>query len=122
MSHVHLVVIVFESHLKRERVVRTSAFPLHRVLVVADVFSGAVPANTSGFGGVLCGVEERLLTLVVRTVWLDQIYYVEFVPHVLPHVAHFEVVPLSVRRRPVVVLQYQVVCVVTNHEGSAQIS
>ena len=91
-------------------------------MVVADVLAGAVPANATGSGRVLDGVEQRLLPLVVRTVWFDQIYYIEFVLDVLANVADLEVEPLGVVRRANVILEDQVVSVFAYAQGASQIS
>ena len=80
-------------------------------MVVADVLTCAVPANATWSGRVLDRVEQRLLPLVIRTVWFDQIYYIEFVPDVLANVADFEVEPLGVVCRANIILEDQVVSV-----------
>ena len=91
-------------------------------MVVADVLAGVVPANATGSGRVLGGVEQRLLPLVIRTVWFDQIYYIEFVLDVLANVADLEVEPLGVVRRANVILEDQVVSVFAYAQGAPQIS
>ena len=91
-------------------------------MVVADVLAGAVPANATGSGRVLDGVEQRLLPLVIRTVWFDQIYYIEFVLDVLANVADLEVEPLGVVRRANVILEDQVISVFTYAQSTPQIS
>lgn len=94
--------------------VGASTFPLHCVLIVANVFTCPIPANTTGFGSVFNGVQKWLLALIIRAIRLYQIYYIEFVPNVFANVAHFEVVPLGIGCRAKVILKYQVVSVFSN--------
>ena len=119
MGHVDLVVIVFESRLEWKCVIWTASFALHRVLVVANILTRTVPSNATGLGCVFHWVEQGLLTLVIRAVWLNQINYVEFVAHVFTHIADFEVVPLGVGGRAIVVLKNQIVRVLTYEESSS---
>ena len=62
------------------------------------------------------------MALIIRAVWLDQIYYVELVADILANVGHFEVVPLGVTCRAIVVFEDQVVGVITAAEGPSKIS
>ena len=114
MSQVYVIIIIFEGTLERERVVGATALTFHRVLVVANVFASTVPADTAWFTCILHRVKERLLPLIVRAVRLNQIDYVEFVADVFAYVAHFEVKPLCIGCRSMVILQNQIVCVLAN--------
>ena len=109
MSQVHLVIVVLESDFETQRIVRASTLTLHLVLVVADIVTGSVPANATRLSCILHRVKERLLALIVRTIWLDEINYVEFVADILANVCDFKVVPLSVCCRAIVIFQNQVV-------------
>ena len=122
MSHVDLVIVILKGDLESESVVGSATFAFHRVLIVADVLSIAVPADPTWLGSVLHRVNQRLLSLIIRAVWLDQIYYVELVADILANVGHFEVVPLGVTCRAIVVFEDQVVGVITAAEGPSKIS
>ena len=122
MGHVNLVVVIFKCTFKRESVVRTATFALHCVLVVADILAISIPAYPTGLLCIFYGVNKWLLALIVRAVWLDQIYYVEFIPNVFADVAHFEVIPLCVTCCSVIVFQDQVVGVITATQSSSEIS
>jgi hypothetical protein len=103
-------------------VVEASTLPLHGVLVIADIFSVTVPANTSRTVGFLCRIQERLLSLVVGAIRLDQINDVELIADVLASVRHSKVEPLRVGRRLVVVLEDQVVSIIAHVDCPAQVS
>jgi len=60
--------------------------------------------------------------LIVRTIRLYEINYVEFVADVFLHVTDFKVVPLSVGCRAVVILQNKVVSVLADAKSSSQVS
>ena len=122
MRHVYLVIVILARPLEAQSVVRAAAFALHRVLVVANVFTGSVPPDTARLGRVLHRVEQGFLALVIRAVRLDEVDHVEFVPDVFADVADFEVVPLGVSCRSIIILEYQVVCVFTDAERPPQIS
>jgi len=95
-------------------VVEAASLPFHGVLIVADIFSVAVPADTSGTGGLFTGIEEGLLALIIRAVGLNQINDVELIADILAGIRHSKVEPLSVCGRLVVVFQDEVVGVVAH--------
>ena len=104
MRHIHFVLFVLKSDFELKTVVVSAGLLFHLVLEVRNVFSVAVPTDVP----VLCiisGVKQRLLTLVIRTIWFDEVDYLEFVADVSLHVRNFEEEPLSVRCRLVVVLK-----------------
>jgi hypothetical protein len=70
MRQVDVIIVVLECHFKRQSEVAASSFALHRVLIVADIFSVTVPAVSTWSARVFCRVEERLLTLVIGAVGL----------------------------------------------------
>ena len=111
VSYVDLIIVVGEGDLELERVVVPSALFLHRVLKVGYAFPIAVPAQTARSCRFFHRVEQRLLSLVVGTVGLDQVHDREFVLDVTAHVRNFEVEPLCVDLGLVIVLQEKVVCV-----------
>ena len=60
--------------------------------------------------------------MVVHTVGFVQIYYVEFVSDVLADVHDFEVEPLSIDCGTIVVLQDQIVLIVSNRKNPPEVS
>ena len=70
----------------------------------------------------LLGVEQRLHALVVGALGFDQIYNIEFVGGELLHVLNSEIEPLSEGCGHVIVLEDQVVFVVSDLDGSAQVA
>lgn len=111
MRNVHLVVVVAEGNLELKAVVIATAFLLHCVLEVGDVFTVTVPAETPDLACLLGRVKQRFLPLVVGAVRLDQVNDSEFILGVLFDICNLEVEPLSVGRRIMVVLQDQIVAV-----------
>lgn len=122
MGQVDFIIIIFEGHFKGQCVVAASTFALHRVLIVTDIFSVAVPAVSTRAARVFCRVEKRLLTLVVGAVGLYKIDDVELVSDVFSGIRDFKIVPLCVIGCPVVVFQNQVVCVFSHHHHPPQIA
>mmetsp|Transcript_13579 Transcript_13579/g.23115 ORF Transcript_13579/g.23115 Transcript_13579/m.23115 type:complete len:356 (-) Transcript_13579:44-1111(-) len=104
-----------------EGVIVATALLLERVLVVADVFAVAVPANTAAGLGLLLGVDEGLHALVVGALGLDEVDEVELVLGVLARIGDPEVVPLRVGRRVVVVLEDEVVLVLPDLHRPPQV-
>ena len=111
VRNINLVIVVLERHFELKRIVIATCLLLHLILVVGDVFSVAVPTHTPRGGSFLRGVEQRLLALVVRTVWLDKVDDSEFVFCALTHVGNSKVEPLRVRCSVVVVFEDQIVAV-----------
>ena len=111
MRDVNLIVVMFKRNFKTQRVIGAPALFLHRVLVVGNVVSVAIPPDASRAVGVFTRVDKWLLALVVAGVRLDEVYDVELVTHILTHIGDLEVKPLSVGRGLVVVLKDQVVVV-----------
>jgi hypothetical protein len=122
MGQVDFIIIIFEGHFKGQCVVAASTFALHRVLIVTDIFSVAVPAVSTRATRVFCRVEKRLLTLVVRTVGLYKIDDVKLVSDIFSGIRDFKVVPLCVSGCAVVVFQNQVVRVFSHHHHPPQIA
>ena len=122
IAHVDLVIVILEGNLKGQCIVWSTAFALDCVLVVADVFAGAVPADTTRFGSILARVEQRLLTLVELTVRLVHIDYVKFVPSIFLNVTDFEVEPLCMGCSAYVIFQEKIVGVFAYQESSSQVS
>ena len=91
-------------------------------MIVANVLTVPVPADSSRFLGLLDGIEKRLLTLVVGALRLVEIYYVDSVSDVFANVCDFEVVPLSEIGCVVVVLENQIVLVVANGQDPSQVA
>lgn len=70
----------------------------------------------------LLGVEQGLHALVVGALRFDQIYNIEFVGRELLHVLDSEIEPLSEGCGHVIVFEDQVVFVVSDLDGSAQVA
>jgi len=122
MGQVDFIIIIFEGYFEGKCVVAASTFALHRVLIVTDIFSVAVPTVSTWAACVFCRVEKRLLTLVVGAVGFYKIYDVEFVSDIFSGIRDFKVVPLCISSCPVVVFQNQVVCVLSHHHYPPQIA
>ena len=114
MSEIDVVVVMKELELESKGVVEATAFLFHAVLVVADMLAIAVPANSLLLGCLSARVDQWLLSLVVRRIRLDQVYDVELVDLVLPRVPNLEEVPLGVGGSTLIVLQDEVVLVLTH--------
>jgi len=84
VSNVALIIIIFHHGFKSEGVVKTTALPLHRILVVANIFSIAIPADTTRTVSLFSRIKKRLLPLVIGAVRFDQINDVELIAHILP--------------------------------------
>jgi len=121
MRKENIIIVILKLELEAERVVKATAFPLHAILVIANLVSVPHPAKLFSFSRGL-GVNQGLLALVVRRVRLNQVDYVELVVVAPLHVGHFEVVPLGIDCCPVVVLQDQVVFELSHLYCSPQIS
>ena len=111
VSQVDLVIVILEGYLEGECMIVTTAFALHCVLIVADIFSWSIPSNAARLRSIFSRVYQWFLTLVVRAVWFDEIDYVEFVADVFLYIAYFEVVPLGVVCCADIVFQYQIISV-----------
>ena len=117
MGQIDFIVVVFEGDLKWKSVIWAASFALHRVLVITNIVAVAVPANAARTCSFFCRVEKRLLSLIVTRIWLYQIDDVEFITYIFAGVWNFEVVPLSVGCRPVIILENQIISVFADTQG-----
>ena len=124
MRHVHLIVIVLELHLESESIVKTTSFLLKRILEVANILTIPVPANALSIVAVrhFLGVEERFHALVVGALRLDQIHKVELISCEFLDILHSEIEPLSVCCGIMIILQDQVIFILSNFNSSSQIT
>jgi hypothetical protein len=106
MGKIDIIVIVLELKRKTEGMIKTSSFFFHHILIVNYVLAISVPANTISFSSLCAGVKQWFLSLIIRRVWLYEVYYVKLVDLPLSGVGHFEIVPLCVSSSVVIVLQY----------------
>lgn len=124
MSHIYFVIVMHELHCKSQRVIKTTSFLLQCVLEVDDVWAVAIPTNSvaimrlSFFGW----IEQRLHSLVVRTLRFHQIDNVELVSREFPDIWNFEVEPLSVSSCIMIILQNQIVLVVSYFDRTSQVA
>jgi len=118
MSQVDFIIVMQELDLKSKCIIETPTFLLERVLVVADIFTVPVPANAASLLSFLLGVDERLHSLVVRTLRLDEVDEVELVGDILPHIGDSKVVPLGILRGVMIVLKDHVILILPDFNGS----
>ena len=93
MCKVYCVIVMLGLYAERQGVVMASSFALHRVLVVADVFSCTDPS----FADCLrlnVTVHKWTHSMVVEGVWLKQVDDIESVCSTSSSVFHSKVVPL----------------------------
>lgn len=124
MSHIHFVVIILELHLEGECIVKAPSFLLERILKVADVLPISVPPDTLAVitVGHLFRVDQRLHTLVVRTLRFHKIDKVEFVSCEFFGVFYPKIEPLGVSSCVMVILEYQIVFVLSYLDSTPQIA
>ena len=116
MRKVDLIVIVLELKSEAQCVVVATAFLLHCVLEVADVFTISIPTNALTIVSLsfFLGIEQRFQTLVEGWVRLQHVDKIELVVDSFPYIVDTEVVPLSISSGVVVVPQMQVVLIFTD--------
>ena len=123
MREVDLVVIMSEFHGEGQRVkgVRRGHGSLLSWIVL-DLMPSTMPAHASRFC-LFLAVDERLHSMVVEAVGLDQVDYVELVYLILSRIRNAEVEPLAeLRGAPVIELQVQVVLKLAYLGRSVQIT
>ena len=108
MRKVDSVILILEFNAKSKCVIIALSFPLHRVLVVADIFAVPEPPLPKLLG-LNFRVHKRLHTMIVETVRLQQINDVETVDAARSRILHSEVIPLSVSTGAIVRLQNYVI-------------
>ena len=91
------------------------------VLVIADVLTNSVPALTAGHG-VDVGVHERLHSVVVETVWLQQIDNVESVGSAFLGIWDLKIEPLVVKFGIIIGLEDEVIFKLVYLYGPSQVS
>lgn len=121
MAAVDLVIVVHETDSERQGVVTATALALQLVLVVTDISAVAVPTDARAYVSLLLGVKQRFEALIEGAVWLDEVDDVELVADAAFGVGHPEVVPLRVRCRVIIVTQVQIVFVVGDFLGTAEV-
>lgn len=104
MCEVNYVIVIAKLHSESQCIVMTDSFALHGVLVVANISSSSDP-SFSVLLGINLRVHKRSHSMVVQTVWLEQVYNVKSVGFASNCVLNSEVVPLSVASRVVIRLQ-----------------
>jgi hypothetical protein len=124
MSHINFIIVIKKLNLKRQSVVEASTFFLQGILEIANVGPISVPANTLTILLISClfRVKQWFHTLVIRTFRLNQIYKVEFVSLSSSGISYSKVVPLCVSSCIMIVLQNQIVFIITNFNSSSQIT
>jgi hypothetical protein len=124
MSNVTLIIVMHELDLPGEGVVESTSLLLQRVLEVTDVLTVTVPADSLALTSIclLLGVEQRLHSLIVRTLRFHQVDDVELVSNVFLDILYPEVEPLRVVSGIVVVFQYQVIFVLSDFDSSTEVA
>ncbi len=121
MRQVDSVIIIFEICLECQSVVEPATFPLHGVLVVADVWGLPIPTNAFAFC-LFDRVDQRFHSLVVGAFGFDQVNYVEFVSLAFLGIFDWVVEPLGVIAGAIVILQNQIILVVSYFDSSSEIT
>ncbi len=101
--------------------VEAASLPFHRILVIADIRTLAAPARAVELR-CFRAVHEGLHACVVGAVGLDEVDEVELVRFAAYRVLHPKVVPLGAIARVVVVLQDQIVLVLSNFHSPSKIA
>lgn len=114
MSDVNFVVVMLHTSFKCKSVIKATSLSFHCVLIVANIFTVSVPADTSTLSRLFVRVEQWFLSLIIRTVGFYQINDIEFVFDSFARVCYSEVKPLGIVCCLVVVLQYKIVSVVSH--------
>jgi len=120
MSHINFTVVMFELNSECQGIIKTATFLLQRILEIADILSISVPSiarSIIGFG-LFLWIEQRFHSLIVWTLWFDQVHNVEFVSSKLFDVLNLEIKPLGEGSRVMIIFKDQVVFVVTNFNSS----
>lgn len=116
---------MFELDLESQRVVEATALLLKLVLEIANIRTVSVPSVTGA--AVLrvlffLRVEKWFHTLVIRALGFNQVDNIKFVVCELLYVLDSEVEPLGKSSCHMIVLKYQIVFVVSDLDGSSQVS
>jgi len=124
MCGVDLVFIVHELDLEGKSVVEASTLLLECIWEVTNVGSVTIPTISSSIIllSFLFRVKEWFHTLVIRTFGLDQIDNIELVSSEFLDVLHSKVEPLGVCSSIVIVLQDQVIFILSNFNSSSQVT
>jgi hypothetical protein len=122
MRKEHFIIIMFKFELEGKGVVETASLLFHTVLVVADVLTVSLPAKARFTFRLFLRIDERSHSLIVRTLWLNEVDDVELVSYSFSIVADLEVVPLSIVVSTIVVLKDEVIFEFTNLDSSSQIA
>jgi hypothetical protein len=113
-----------ELNLEGKSVVETSTLLFKSIWEVANVCSVTVPTISSSFVllSFFLGVKQWFHSLVIRTFWLDKIDNIELISCEFLDILHSEVEPLSVCGGIVIILQDQVIFILSNFNSSSQIT
>ena len=122
MREEDLIFIKFELRLKTKCEVETAAFLFHPVLIVAYIVAVPLPPDPRFIIRLFLGIHQGFHALIVRTLWLDQVYYVKFVFNICSRIAHFEEKPLSIVVSAIVIFQNQVIFKISDLNCTAQVS
>jgi hypothetical protein len=122
VGEVDIIRVVGECGLEGKSMVEATSFFLHAVLVVADVLTVSLPADTALIFDLLPRIKKRPHSLVVRTLWLNQVDDIELVCYVFACISHFEVKPLGVIARPIIILENQIILVLPDLHSPTQVT
>lgn len=97
MSQVYFTVIMFELNGECQCIIKTATFLLQRVLEVTDILDISVPSIA---WSIICfslflWIKQRFHSLIVRTLWFNQIDDVKLVSGKLFYILNLEIKPLS---------------------------
>lgn len=124
MSHINFIVIIQELNLECQSVIEATALLLQGVLEIAYVLSITIPTNPLAIT-LLCSflrVEQWLHALVVGTLWFNQIDEIELVSCSSAGISDSEIIPLSISSSVVIILQDQIILIVSNFNSSSQVA
>ena len=108
MSQIDSIMFKRELHWKHQRIVITTWFPLHIVLIITNVITIPIPTHSFLFSQ-FHGIHQWLHPLIIKRIWLHHVYYIKSIFLVILCVPHWKVVPLSIPIGEIVWLQNQIV-------------
>jgi len=124
MCYVTLTIVMFELNGECQCIVKTATFLLQGILEVTDILSISIPSIALSVikFSLFLWIKQRFHSLVVWTLWFNQVDNVEFIGSELFDILNLEIKPLSEGSCVVIVFKDQVVFIISNFNSSTQVS